>query len=108
MNLRLRRTLTVVRRPETLPDAQCLVKTVCVHLVEIYFSVVQRKVLTPNDFTSTDEVADRILRFQRHYERAARPFQWKFTHADLQKLMLRLKNHSTSSEPLRLRCARRK
>ena len=59
--------------------------------VEIYFSVLQRKVLTPNDFTSTDEVEDRILRFQRHYEQIARPFQWKFTRRDLRRLMERLK-----------------
>lgn len=58
--------------------------------VEIYFSVVQRKVLTPNDFASTDEVEDRLLRFERHYEQVARPFQWKFTRRDLQDLLARL------------------
>ena len=58
--------------------------------VEIYFSVLQRKVLTPNDFASTDEVEDRILGFQRHYELVARPFQWKFTRSDLRDLLDRL------------------
>jgi hypothetical protein len=58
--------------------------------VEIYFSVLQRKVLTPNDFCSTDEIEDRILRFQHHYEQVARPFQWKFTRTDLRDLMHRL------------------
>lgn len=58
--------------------------------IEIYFSVLQRKVLTPNDFASLDELADRILRFQRHYEHVARPFQWKFTRRDLRDLMERL------------------
>jgi len=58
--------------------------------VEIYFSVVQRKVLTPNDFASTDEVEDRLLRFERHYEQVARPFQWKFTRSELQDLISRL------------------
>jgi len=43
--------------------------------IEIYFSIVQRKVLTPNDFASLAEVEDRLLRFQDHYERAAAPFQ---------------------------------
>ena len=61
--------------------------------VEIYFSVLQRKVLTPNNFSSTDEVWDRILRFQRHYAQAARPFRWKFTRRDLGKLMERLERH---------------
>ena len=58
--------------------------------VEIYFSVLQRKVLTPNDFASTHEIEDRILRFQRHYEHVARPFQCKFTRSDLRDLLLRL------------------
>lgn len=58
--------------------------------VEIYFSVIQRKVLTPNDFTSLQEVEDRLLAFQDRYEKAAKPFEWKFTRADLGELMNRL------------------
>jgi hypothetical protein len=58
--------------------------------VEIYFSVIQRKVLTPNDFTSLREVSQRLLAFQDLYERTAKPFEWKFTRADLQDLMKRL------------------
>jgi hypothetical protein len=61
--------------------------------VEIYFSVLQRKVLTPNDFASTQELEDRILQFQDHYEQIARPFKWKFTRHDLQRLMERLEQH---------------
>ena len=60
--------------------------------IEIYFSVLQRKVLTPNDFASIDALADRILAFERHYEQAARPFQWKFTRTDLRDLMERLEH----------------
>jgi len=58
--------------------------------VEIYFSVIQRKVLTPNDFTSLQEVSQRLLAFQDRYEQAAKPFEWKFTRADLCDLMNRL------------------
>jgi hypothetical protein len=58
--------------------------------IEIYFSIVQRKVLTPNDFASLDEVADRLLAFERRYEQIARPFEWKFTRDDLARLMRRL------------------
>jgi hypothetical protein len=58
--------------------------------VEIYFSVVQRKVLTPNDFTDLDEVADRLLAFQATYEAIATPFEWKFTRSDLALLLKRL------------------
>jgi hypothetical protein len=58
--------------------------------VEIYFSVIQRKVLTPNDFTSLAEVADRLLAFQTYYEQIAKPFEWKYTRADLHELMQKI------------------
>ena len=40
--------------------------------IEIYFSIVQRKALTPNDFSSLADVEDRLLRFQQYYETIAR------------------------------------
>jgi hypothetical protein len=58
--------------------------------VEIYFSVIQRKVLTPNDFSSLAQVAERLLAFQHFYEQIAKPFEWKFTRADLRDLMLKI------------------
>jgi hypothetical protein len=58
--------------------------------IEIYFSIVQRKVLTPNDFTDLGEVAQRLLGFQRRYEQTAVPFDWRFTTADLDDLLRRL------------------
>ncbi|MFI5397009.1 MAG: transposase [Candidatus Binatia bacterium] len=63
--------------------------------IEIYFSIIQRKVLTPNDFASLDEVEDRLFRFQEHYERIAVPFEWKFTRIDLDALLERLPMTST-------------
>jgi transposase len=61
--------------------------------VEIYFSVVQRKVLTPNDFGDLAEVQRRLLAFQRRYQQTATPFDWRFTRADLAKLLNRLDQH---------------
>jgi len=58
--------------------------------IEIYFSVVQRKVLTPNDFSSLAEVEQRLLNFQNHYESIAKPFQWKFTRRNLDDLIEKL------------------
>jgi hypothetical protein len=58
--------------------------------IEIYFSIVQRKVLTPNDFLDLGEVAQRLLGFQRRYEQTAVPFDWRFTRADLDDLLQRL------------------
>ncbi len=58
--------------------------------IEIYFSIVQRKVLTPNDFTSLTEAEVRLLGFQEYYQTIARPFAWHFTRADLTDLLKRL------------------
>jgi hypothetical protein len=63
--------------------------------VEIYFSVVQRKVLTPNDFADLAAVKARLLAFQDHYEQIASPFEWKFTKADLRDLLARTAAHDT-------------
>jgi hypothetical protein len=57
---------------------------------QIYFSIVQRKVLTPNDFSSLSELERRLLAFQAHYERTASPFKWTFTRSDLQKLLAKI------------------
>jgi DDE superfamily endonuclease len=54
---------------------------------EIYFSVVQRKVLQPNDFDDLTVLERRLLAFARHYEQIAAPFKWKFTRADLKDLL---------------------
>ena len=58
--------------------------------VEIYFSIVQRKALTPNDFRSLSQLERRLLAFQAHYQMVARPFQWRFTRRDLRRLMFKL------------------
>ncbi len=49
--------------------------------IDLYFSIVQRKALSPNSFDSLDELADRLLRFGEHYRRIARPFDWTFSRA---------------------------
>jgi hypothetical protein len=59
--------------------------------VEIYFSILQRKALTPNDFHSLEDLDQRLIGFQRHYELIAKPFEWKFTRRDLTKLLERTK-----------------
>jgi len=58
--------------------------------IEIYFSVVQRKVLTPNDFPDLSAVAERLSHFERHFESTAHPFEWKFTRRDLSVLLDKL------------------
>jgi len=68
----------------------CPVHSSWLNQVEIYHSVIQRKILTPNDFVDLGEVERRLLAFERLYELSAKPFEWKFTRADLAKLMKRL------------------
>jgi len=55
--------------------------------IEIYFSILQRKVLTPNDFADLDTLSERILGFQDHYQQISKPFDWRFSRADLERLL---------------------
>lgn len=55
--------------------------------IEIYFSVLQRQALTPDDFPSRDALEARVLGFQAHYQQVATPFEWKFTRQDLDRLL---------------------
>jgi len=53
--------------------------------VELYFSIVQRKVLTPNDFADLAAVEQRLVAFERLYNDTAVPFDWRFTRHDLER-----------------------
>src|SRR4029453_14054485 len=46
--------------------------------IEIVFSELQRKALTPNDFESTDHVPQRILGFFAERNRRAQPIRWTY------------------------------
>jgi hypothetical protein len=61
--------------------------------IEIFFSILQRKVLTPNDFESLEELESRILCFQAVYEKSAVPFEWRFTREDLKNVLAKLSLH---------------
>jgi hypothetical protein len=65
--------------------------------IEIYFSIVQRKVLTPNDFSDLEAVAERLLNFQYHWETIGKPFQWKFTRRDLANLLAKSRSDSVAA-----------
>jgi hypothetical protein len=60
---------------------------------EIYFSIVQRKVVKPNDFTTLEEITERLARFEERYNQRAVPFDWTFGRDDLDKLCARLDAH---------------
>ncbi len=68
--------------------------------VEIYFSIIRRKLLSPNEFTDTDLVIERLAAFADRYNQTALPFKWKFTTTDLHDLLDRL-DQRQSTDALR-------
>jgi hypothetical protein len=63
-------------------------------------SIVQKKVISPSNFTSTNQLAATLLAFIDRYNQTARPFNWKFTAADLTRLVQRLSSrHEHASQP---------
>jgi len=58
--------------------------------VEIVFSVIQKKVLTPGDFPGLGTLSYALLAFVNRYNRTARPFNWKFNAGDLTALLRRI------------------
>jgi hypothetical protein len=70
--------------------------------IEIYFSIVRRKVLTPNDFPDLPTVAKRLAAVERYHETIARPFEWKFTRSDLNDLLARMRRRYAQDNPLKL------
>jgi transposase len=66
---------------------------------EIFFSIVQKKVISPNDFASTGQLAATLLAFTARYNQAARPFNWKYTAADLAGTLHRISAHQQPAKP---------
>jgi hypothetical protein len=58
--------------------------------VEIYFSILQRKAISPNDFADLDQLSERIFSFQDRYNTTATPFDWTYTRDDLNTFVKRL------------------
>ncbi len=61
--------------------------------VEIYFSIIQRKVLTPNDFPNLDAVRVRLALYETLSNQHPKPFAWKFTRDRLADLLVRIAAH---------------
>lgn len=58
--------------------------------VELYFSVVQRKVLEPSQWRSLAEIEHALQAFADHYSAIASPFEWRFTRLDLHRVLAAL------------------
>jgi hypothetical protein len=68
--------------------------------VEIYFSLLQRKVLTPNDSANLQELELRIKLYGELTNQQAKPFDWKFTKYDLFDLLQRLARREAAASPI--------
>ena len=68
--------------------------------IEIYFSILQRKVLTPNDFADLSAVEARLDAFAQYYSASAKPFDWRFTRQDLQRRLRALAHDDWKAPPL--------
>jgi hypothetical protein len=89
----------VLRMGRTWPTARLVhlpVHASWLNQIEIFFSIVQRKVIKPGDFANLDELAARLLAFQDRYNASAEPFDWRYTRKSLDRLLERLTVH----EPL--------
>jgi len=87
---------SIERMARTWPNAQLIhlpAHASWLDQVELYFSVVQRKALTPNDFADLDQIRSRLAAFETRYNQIARPFTWTFTRADLSDLLRRIDAH---------------
>jgi hypothetical protein len=87
---------SVKRMADKYPNARLIhmpVHASWVNQIEIYFSIVQRKALTPNDFAGLPELARRIMDFGQHYRTIAQPFQWTFTRAKLHAVIEKITDH---------------
>jgi len=59
--------------------------------IEIWFSILQRKLLQPNDFDSLDQLAQSIMEFIKYQNLSPKPIRWTYTVEKLEKkLELRL------------------
>lgn len=57
---------------------------------DVYFSIIQRKVLKPNDFDNLAQLAHTLHQFEQRWNEIAQPLDWNFTRQDLAELLARL------------------
>jgi DDE superfamily endonuclease len=87
---------SVKRMTKTYPNAKLIrlpVHASWLNQIEIYFSILQRKAMTPNDFATLPELARHVMDFGQHYRALARPFQWTFTRAKLDAVIEKITRH---------------
>jgi hypothetical protein len=68
--------------------------------VEILFSILQRKVLTPNDFPDLHTLESTIVNFQDSYNEIAKPIEWKYSKEDLKKTLSKIQPRIANTDNL--------
>jgi hypothetical protein len=84
---------SIARMQQAWPNADLIhlpIHASWLNQAELFFSIVQRKALTPNDFASLDDLAQRLLTFGEYYRHIARPFEWTFTRQDLNRVLTQI------------------
>jgi hypothetical protein len=84
---------SISRMQEAHPNASLIhlpIHASWLNQIELYFSIVQRKALTPHDFGSLEQLAERLIVFGRRYRELARPFEWTFTRTHLERVLERI------------------
>ena len=92
---------SIDRMSQTWPTAQLVhlpIHASWLNQIEIVFSVIQRKVITPVDFADLDALTRRLMAFEPRYNATATPFDWRFTRTDLDRLLQRIAAHEPVPE----------
>ena len=72
--------------------------------VEIYFSIIQRKVLTPNDVADLEAIRLRLALYEELSNHNPTPFQWKFDRAKLTTLLAKIEARRRTLVDAQLHC----
>ena len=72
--------------------------------VEIYFSIIQRKGLTPNDFPDLEALRLRLALYEELSNQHPTPFQWKFDRTKLPALFAKIEARQRALAAAQLHC----
>jgi hypothetical protein len=72
--------------------------------VAISFSIIQRKVLTPNDFADLEALRRRLALYEELSHHHPAPFQWKFDRAQLTTLVAKIEVYHRAFAAAQLNC----
>jgi len=72
--------------------------------VEIYFSIIQRKVLTPNDFVDLEAIRLRLALYENLSNQNPTPFQWQFDRTKLTTFLAKIQTRYRAFAETQFNC----